>query len=67
MSTDALSADDEGYVVAENAHDEEEIVILRKGDIEEVGLYLCSLCAMIFGSQEERTIHERSHMFGFGF
>ena len=55
------------YVIVDNAENEKEIAILKKGDIEEVGLYLCNLCAMIFGSKEEKMVHEQSHLFGFGF
>lgn len=56
----------EDYIVAENARDPEELTVLRKGEIEQLGLYLCGLCAMVFGSETERNLHQRSHYFGFG-
>jgi hypothetical protein len=55
-----------GYVVAENTQDESEIAVLREGDIEQLGLYMCSFCATIFRSELERDAHQRSHFFGFG-
>lgn len=56
----------EDYIVVENAHDPSELAVLRKGDIEQLGLYLCGFCAMVFGSETERNVHQRSHYFGFG-
>lgn len=54
------------YIVAENNEDEHEIAILKKGDIQQIGLFLCSFCPMIFGSETEKNIHQRIHYFGFG-
>jgi hypothetical protein len=51
------------YLVSENSEDEREIAILRKGDIEQLGIYPCIHCGMVFGSEEHRTIHERVHYF----
>lgn len=53
-------------VAVENMQDESEIAILKKGDIEQLGLYLCGYCAMVFGSDLERNLHQRVHYFGFG-
>jgi hypothetical protein len=54
------------YIVVENAQEPQELAVLRKGDIEQLGLYLCGFCAMVFGSEIERNVHQRSHYFGFG-
>ena len=51
------------YLVSENTEDEREIAILRKGDIEQLGIYPCIHSGMVFGSEEHRTIHERVHYF----
>lgn len=59
----ALPAD---YVVAENTEDPEELAILKKGDLEQLGLYFCGYCAMVFGSEVERNVHQRAHYVGFG-
>jgi hypothetical protein len=53
-------------VAVENMQDESEIAVLKKGDIEQLGLYLCGYCAMVFGSDLERNLHQRVHYFGFG-
>lgn len=60
----ALAGSD--YVAAENTQDAGEIAILKSGDIEQLGLYLCGYCAMVFGSEVERNAHQRVHYFGFG-
>jgi hypothetical protein len=54
------------YVAAENTQEKGEIAILKSGDIEQLGLYLCGYCAMVFGSDIERNVHQRAHYFGFG-
>lgn len=54
------------YVVVEYAHDPSALAVMRRGDIEQLGLYLCGFCAMVFGSETERNLHQRSHFFGFG-
>jgi rubrerythrin len=51
------------YVISENTHDESEIAVLKKGDIEQLGIYVCMHCGMPFESQAQRTVHERIHYF----
>ena len=51
------------YIIAENSRDDNELVILKKGDIEQIGLFICMHCSMIFGSAEERSEHLRAHYF----
>ena len=51
------------YIIAENSCDDNELVILKKGDIEQIGLFICMHCSMIFGSAEERSEHLRAHYF----
>lgn len=55
----------EDYVVAENAQDPDELAVLKKGDLEQLGLYICSFCTMVFRSETERNMHQRVHYFGF--
>ncbi|MGI0019328.1 MAG: hypothetical protein ACREAY_02535 [Nitrososphaera sp.] len=55
-----------GYVAVENMQDASEIAVLKEGDIEQLGLYLCGYCAMVFRSDLERNLHQRVHYFGFG-
>jgi hypothetical protein len=49
------------YVISENTHDESEIAVLKKGDIEQLGIYVCMHCGMPFESEDQRTVHERIH------
>ena len=58
--------DFDNYVVAENIEDPLEIAILKKGDIEQLGLFICGFCPMVFRSETEKNIHQRVHYFGFG-
>ena len=52
------------FVVAENTEKENEITLLKKGDIEQLGIYLCTHCGVAFGSEIQRTVHQRIHYFG---
>jgi uncharacterized ferredoxin-like protein len=52
------------FVVAENTEKENEITLLKKGDLEQLGLYLCTHCGVSFGSEIQRTVHQRIHYFG---
>ena len=51
------------YVISENTLDESEIAVLKKGDIEQLGIYVCMHCGMVFESETHRTIHQRMHYF----
>lgn len=56
----------EGYVVAESTDDPTVLAVLKEGNIEQLGLYLCGYCAMVFHNEIERNVHQRAHYFGFG-
>jgi hypothetical protein len=56
----------EGYVVAENIDESNALAVLKEGDIEQLGLYLCGYCATVFYNEIERNVHQRAHFFGFG-
>src|SRR5919198_2804779 len=47
------------YVISENTHDQNEIAILKKGDIEQLGIYVCIHCGMVFESEIQRIVHQR--------
>lgn len=56
----------EGYIATENSEDPDELAVLKKGDLEQLGLYICSFCPSVFKSEIERNVHQRVHLFGFG-
>jgi len=56
----------EGYVVAESTDNPAVLAVLKEGDIEQLGLYLCGYCGIIFHNDVERNVHQRAHYFGFG-
>jgi transcription elongation factor Elf1 len=51
------------YIVAENTEVENEIAILKQGDMEQFGIYICTHCGMSFESEIQRTVHQRIHYF----
>lgn len=51
------------FMIAQDTEAENTLAILRKGDIEQFGLYVCKHCGTIFNTPEEKTIHERIHYF----
>jgi hypothetical protein len=53
----------EQYVVAENTEEYNTYSVLRKGDLEQIGLVICDHCGMVFGSYDEKMVHERIHYF----
>lgn len=55
-----------GYVVAESTEEPSVLAVLKEGDIEQLGLYLCGYCATVFHNEVERNLHQRVHYFGFG-
>lgn len=51
------------YLVAENTKEQNELAILKRGDIEQLGIFICAHCGMLFESELQRTIHQRIHYF----
>src|SRR5919197_5072467 len=51
------------YIITENTQQENELAILKQGDIEQFGIYICTHCAMSFRSENQRSLHERMHYF----
>jgi hypothetical protein len=51
------------YMVAEDAESADTLTILKQGDVEQFGMYVCSHCGTFFKSMEERAVHERIHYF----
>jgi hypothetical protein len=54
----------EDFVVTENTEKENEITLLKQGDLEQLGIYLCTHCGVSFGSEIQRIVHQRIHYFG---
>lgn len=51
------------YIVVDNIKEEDEIAILRKDDLEQLGIFICPHCGMLFSNEGECTIHQRIHYF----
>jgi hypothetical protein len=53
----------EDYMVAEDTAETNTLTILKQGDVEQFGMYMCTHCGTFFKSIEERTLHEKIHYF----
>jgi hypothetical protein len=51
------------FIVVEDTENENTLAIVREGDIEQFGMFMCSHCGMLFKSEEEKIVHERIHYF----
>lgn len=49
------------YIVVDNIKEEDEIAILRKDDLEQLGIFICPHCGMLFSNEGECIIHQRIH------
>jgi hypothetical protein len=53
----------EQFVVAEKTEEYNTYSVLKKGDLEQIGLVICEHCGMVFGTYDERMAHEKIHYF----
>ncbi|MGB6673543.1 MAG: hypothetical protein WBE34_14015, partial [Candidatus Nitrosopolaris sp.] len=53
----------DNFTIAEDTEAENTVAILREGDLEQFGIYVCKHCGTAFKSIDERIIHERIHYF----
>jgi hypothetical protein len=53
----------EQFVVAENTEEYNTYSVLKKGDLEQIGLIICDHCGMVFGTYDEKMVHEKIHYF----
>lgn len=53
----------ENFTIAEDMEAENTVAILREGDLEQFGIYICKHCGTTFKSIDERMVHERIHYF----
>jgi|SRR5215210_1632425 len=51
------------YIVVDNIKEEDEIAILRKDDLEQLGIFICPHCGMLFSNEGECSEHQRIHYF----
>ena len=53
----------DNFTIAEDTEAENTVAILREGDLEQFGIYVCKHCGTTFKSNDERILHERIHYF----
>jgi len=51
------------FIVVEDTENENTLAIVKEGDIEQFGMYMCSHCGALLKNEEERFVHERIHYF----
>ena len=52
------NTDFDDYLITCNNDNPSEIDILKKGDLEQLGLFICGFCPMIFQSEVEKNIKD---------
>ena len=53
----------DNFTIADDTEAENTVAILREGDLEQFGIYVCKHCGTTFKSIDERMLHERIHYF----
>ena len=53
----------DNFAIAEDTEAENTVPILREGDLQQFGIYVCKHCGTTFKSIDERILHERIHYF----
>ena len=51
----------EEFLIAVNTEEYNTYSVLKKGDLEQIGLVICEHCGMVFGTYDEKMVHERIH------
>lgn len=49
------------YIVAEDLQYDNTLVILKDGDLEQLGIQICDFCGALFNSEDEKYIHQKVH------
>jgi hypothetical protein len=49
------------YVIAQDTETENTLVILKDGDMRQLGILICDFCGAVFSSEDEKYIHQRAH------
>lgn len=49
------------YIVAQDLQSDNTLVILKDGDIEQLGIQICDFCGALFNSADEKYIHQKIH------
>jgi hypothetical protein len=53
----------EQFEIAVNTEEYNTYSVLKKGDLEQIGIVICDHCGMVFGTYDEKMVHERIHYF----
>jgi hypothetical protein len=49
------------YVAVQDTEQENTLTLLKNGDVEQLGIYICDLCGAIFHDEGEKYAHQRAH------
>lgn len=49
------------FIVAEDLQYDNKLVILKDGDLEQLGIQICDFCGALFNSEDEKYIHQKIH------
>ncbi len=51
------------YVVVQDMDKENTLTVLKVGDLEQLGIFVCDFCGAVLDSQDGKYIHQRAHYF----
>ena len=49
------------YVVAQDIEQDNTLTLLKNGDVEQLGIFICDLCGAVFHDEDEKYVHQRAH------
>jgi hypothetical protein len=49
------------YVVVQDTEQDNTLTLLKKGDVEQLGIFICDLCGAVFHDEDEKYEHQRAH------
>jgi hypothetical protein len=51
------------YVVVQDMEKENTLTVLKVGDLEQLGMFICDFCGAVLDSPDGKYIHQRAHYF----
>jgi len=49
------------YVVVQDTEQDNTLTLLKNGDVEQLGIFICDLCGAVFHDDDEKYVHQRAH------
>ena len=49
------------YIVVQDTEQDNTLTLLKNGDVEQLGIFICDLCGAVFHDEDEKYAHQRAH------